>query len=103
MNATKIYPDVPSLSEAFPDFGILAFLSISVAKEVPLGSLRDGIGLDHRDPTAGVKGCRSTEIHTWNEGEISVFEQRWPKGTAPRRSGVLGKRDRCDDRAQDVG
>ena len=32
----KIYPDVPSLSETFPDTEILAFLSVSVAKEVPL-------------------------------------------------------------------
>ena len=31
----RIYPDVPTLSETFPDTEILAFLSISVAKEVP--------------------------------------------------------------------
>ena len=30
-----IYPDVPALSETFPDTEILAFLSVSVPKEVP--------------------------------------------------------------------
>lgn len=32
---SKIYPDVPTLSEMFPDTEIVAFLSFSVAKEVP--------------------------------------------------------------------
>jgi len=30
-----IYPDVPALSETFPDSEVLAFLSVSVPKEVP--------------------------------------------------------------------
>jgi tripartite-type tricarboxylate transporter receptor subunit TctC len=32
---SKIHPDVPTLSEMFPDTEIVAFLSFSVAKEVP--------------------------------------------------------------------
>lgn len=32
---SKIYPDVPTLSEMFPGTEIVAFLSFSVAKEVP--------------------------------------------------------------------
>jgi tripartite-type tricarboxylate transporter receptor subunit TctC len=32
---SKFYPDVPTLSEKFPDTEILGFLSVSVAKEVP--------------------------------------------------------------------
>ena len=39
------------------------------------------LGWTDRDPTAGVKGYKSKEIHTWNEGEISIFEKRWPEGT----------------------
>jgi hypothetical protein len=39
------------------------------------------LGWTDRDPTAGVKGYKSKEIHTWNEGEISLFERRWPEGT----------------------
>ena len=42
------------------------------------------LGWTDRDPTAGVKGYKSKEIHTWNEGEISIFERRWPEGTRER-------------------
>ena len=34
-----------------------------------------------RDPIAGVKAYKSKEIHTWNESEITVFENRWPEGS----------------------
>jgi hypothetical protein len=47
------------------------------------------LGWTDRDPTAGVKGYKSTEIHTWNEGEISVFERRWPEGTRERLTFAL--------------
>jgi integrase len=47
------------------------------------------LGWTDRDPTAGVKGYKSKEIHTWNEGEISVFEQRWPEGTRERLTFAL--------------
>ena len=47
------------------------------------------LGWTDRDPTAGVKGYRSTEIHTWNEGEISIFERRWPEGTRERLTFAL--------------
>ncbi len=47
------------------------------------------LGWTDRDPTAGVKGYKSTEIHTWNEGEISVFEKRWPEGTRERLTFAL--------------
>src|SRR5258708_574452 len=47
------------------------------------------LGWTNRDPTAGVRGCRSTEIHTWNEGEISVFEHRWPEGKRERLTFAL--------------
>jgi hypothetical protein len=33
------------------------------------------LGWTDRDPTAGVKGYKSKEIHTWNEGEISVSQR----------------------------
>jgi integrase len=47
------------------------------------------LGWTDRDPTAGVKGYRSTEIHSWNEGEISIFERRWPEGTRERLTFAL--------------
>jgi hypothetical protein len=47
------------------------------------------LGWTDRDPTAGVKGYKSKEIHTWNEGKISVFEQRWPEGTRERLTFAL--------------
>jgi enterobacteria phage integrase len=47
------------------------------------------LGWTDRDPTAGVKGYKSTEIHTWNEDEISVFERRWPEGTRERLTFAL--------------
>ena len=47
------------------------------------------LGWTDRDPTAGVRGYKSTEIHTWNEGEISVFEKRWPEGTRERLTFAL--------------
>jgi integrase len=47
------------------------------------------LGWTDRDPTSGVKGYRSTEIHTWNEGEISVYERRWPEGTRERLTFAL--------------
>jgi len=47
------------------------------------------LGWSDRDPTAGVRGYKSTEIHIWNESEISVFEQRWPEGTRERLTFAL--------------
>jgi enterobacteria phage integrase len=47
------------------------------------------LGWTDRDPTTGVKGYKSKEIHTWNEGEISVFERRWPEGTRERLTFAL--------------
>jgi enterobacteria phage integrase len=42
------------------------------------------LGWTDRDPTAGVKAYKSKEIHTWNEGEIAVFENRWREGSRER-------------------
>ena len=42
------------------------------------------LGWTDRDPTAGVKGYRTKEIHTWNEEEIATFEARWPNGSRER-------------------
>jgi enterobacteria phage integrase len=42
------------------------------------------LGWTDRDPTAGVKGYRTKEIHTWNEEEIATFESRWPQGSRER-------------------
>jgi integrase len=42
------------------------------------------LGWTDRDPTAGAKGYKSKEIHTWNEDEIAVFEKRWPLSTRER-------------------
>jgi integrase len=47
------------------------------------------LGWTDRDPTAGVKGFRSKEIHTWNEDEIAIFEKRWPEGSRERLSFAL--------------
>ncbi len=47
------------------------------------------LGWTDRDPTAGVKGYRSKEIHTWNEEEIAAFEKWWPKGSRERLSFAL--------------
>jgi integrase len=47
------------------------------------------VGWTDRDPTAGVKAYRSKEIHTWNEGEIAVFEKRWPEGSRERLAFAL--------------
>lgn len=42
------------------------------------------IGWTDLDPTAGARSYRSVEIHTWTEGEIETFEQKWPSGTRER-------------------
>jgi integrase len=47
------------------------------------------VGWTDRDPTAGVKAYRSKEIHTWNEGEITAFEKRWPEGSRERLAFAL--------------
>jgi len=47
------------------------------------------LGWTDRDPTAGVKGYRSKEIHTWNEDEIATFEKRWPEGSRERLAFAL--------------
>ncbi len=47
------------------------------------------LGWTDRDPTAGVKGYRSKEIHTWNEEEIAAFENRWPEGSRERLAFAL--------------
>jgi integrase len=47
------------------------------------------IGWTDRDPTAGVKGYKSKEIHTWTEGEIALFEHRWPEGSRERLAFAL--------------
>jgi integrase len=36
------------------------------------------------DPTLGVKGFRSKEIHTWTEAEITQFEKKWKSGSRER-------------------
>jgi integrase len=47
------------------------------------------IGWTDRDVTAGVKGYRSKEVHTWSEDEITVFERRWLQGTRQRLAFAL--------------
>jgi enterobacteria phage integrase len=47
------------------------------------------LGWTDRDPTAGVKGYKSKEFHTWNETEIAAFEKRWPKGSRERLAFAL--------------
>src|SRR5882672_7582602 len=47
------------------------------------------LGWTDRDPTAGVKGYKSKEIHTWTEHEIDIFEARWPEGTRERLAFAL--------------
>ena len=42
------------------------------------------IGWRETDPSAGARAYKSREIHTWTEGEIEQFEQRWPIGTRER-------------------
>ena len=41
------------------------------------------------DPTLGVKGFRSKEIHTWTEAEIAQFEKKWKAGTRERLAFAL--------------
>ncbi|WP_410052277.1 tyrosine-type recombinase/integrase [Bradyrhizobium sp. SZCCHNRI30512] len=47
------------------------------------------LGWTDRDPTAGVRGYKSKEIHTWNESEIAVFERHWSEGTRERLTFAL--------------
>jgi integrase len=47
------------------------------------------LGWSDRDPTAGVRAYKSKEIHTWNEGEIAVFERHWPAGSRERLAFAL--------------
>jgi integrase len=47
------------------------------------------IGWIDRDPTAGVRGYKSKEIHTWTESEIALFEERWPEGSRERLAFAL--------------
>jgi site-specific recombinase XerD len=42
------------------------------------------IGWRETDPSAGARAYKSHEFHTWTEGEIEQFEQRWPIGTRER-------------------
>jgi enterobacteria phage integrase len=42
-----------------------------------------------RDPTAGVKGFTSKEVHTWTEAEIAQFEDHWSSGTRERLAFAL--------------
>jgi enterobacteria phage integrase len=54
-------------------------------KRIPnLDPLRDSIELDRSGSDSRREGYKSTEIHTWNEGEISIFERRWSEGTRER-------------------
>jgi integrase len=47
------------------------------------------LGWTDRDPTAGVKGYRSKEFHTWNEDEIRAFGKHWPEGSRERLAFTL--------------
>ncbi len=47
------------------------------------------IGWTDRDVTAGVRGYRSREIHTWTEEEIAAFENYWPEGNCQRLAYAL--------------
>jgi enterobacteria phage integrase len=47
------------------------------------------LGWTDRDPTAGVKGYKSKEVHTWTEREIEIFEARWHEGTRERLAFAL--------------
>jgi enterobacteria phage integrase len=47
------------------------------------------LGWTDRDPTAGVKGYKSKEIHTWTESEIEMFQAYWPEGTRERLAFAL--------------
>lgn len=47
------------------------------------------IGWISKDPTAGAKGFRSNEFHTWTEDEIAQFEERWPTGSKQRLAYAL--------------
>ncbi|MDU6750864.1 MAG: tyrosine-type recombinase/integrase, partial [Bradyrhizobium sp.] len=47
------------------------------------------LGWTDRDPTSGVRGYKSKEIHTWDESEIAVFERHWPEGTRERLTFAL--------------
>jgi enterobacteria phage integrase len=42
-----------------------------------------------RDPTTGVKGYTSNEVHTWTEAEIEQFENYWSNGTRERLAFAL--------------
>jgi site-specific recombinase XerD len=42
------------------------------------------IGWRETDPSTGLDAYKSHEFHTWTEGEIEQFEQRWPVGTKQR-------------------
>ena len=41
-------------------------------------------GLQHADPTLGIKRYALGEHHSWTEEEIAAFEARWPIGTRER-------------------
>jgi integrase len=50
-------------------------------------------GLDNgwlsHDPMLRIRSYKSTEWHTWTEGEIAAFEDRWPVGTKQRLAFAL--------------
>jgi len=42
------------------------------------------LGWISKDPTAGARSYKSTEIHTWSEDQIAQFEAFWASGTRER-------------------
>lgn len=66
------YADKPGAALA-----MLKMLRVLVRHGLELGWLRE-------DPTIGIKRPKGNEIHTWTDGEIAAFEERWPIGTKQR-------------------
>jgi integrase len=61
---------------------ILKMLRVLIRHAIDIGRLK-------HDPSLGIKRPKIQEIRSWTDGEIEVFEDRWPIGTKQRLAFAL--------------
>lgn len=79
MDAARINDKIlrPFMDRPGQRLAILKMLRVLVRHGIAFGLLK-------ADPTLGIKRPRSSEIRSWTEDEIALFQNRWPLGTAER-------------------
>jgi integrase len=74
--ATKLIHDLGATRPGMANF------SKSILQKVYKFAIRTG--LCDTNPFLGIERFKGGEHHTWNEGELKQFEDRWPLGTRER-------------------